>query len=328
MKPVIAFAPAHGEPTFLQPFIFTRKVQDFRIGALTIREKWEQLLDASSVDLKDNRLSEFFSSTALEEIGNEVAKYIIAANLLPDNALIEKIKALLPGQSIVSKDNEMLVGYIMQLTDINNLQPIATLEAADFKLLGAVTQINLLNKNALLYDYEILKQKCVAQPIDPSNGLIASENIFIEEGAVVRHAILNAEEGPIFIAKNAQVMEGVCLRGPLYIGERAVVKMGAAIYGATTIGPGCVIGGEVKNAVFFANSNKGHDGYIGDSVVGEWCNFGAGTSSSNMKNNIGDVNYQLPDAVIVTGQKKEVYLWVILAAPPSIHLLIQERGWV
>jgi UDP-N-acetylglucosamine diphosphorylase/glucosamine-1-phosphate N-acetyltransferase len=150
----------------------------------------------------------------------------------------------------------------------------------------------------------MLEQKTIAQPIDPSNRLIAAENIFIEEGALVRHAILNAEEGPIFIARNAQVMEGVCLRGPLYIGEKAVVKMGATIYGATTIGPGCVIGGEVKNAVFFANSNKGHDGYIGDSVIGEWCNFGAGTSSSNMKNNIGNVDYQLVDTFLVTGQKK------------------------
>ncbi|MGN7787374.1 putative sugar nucleotidyl transferase [Niabella sp. 22666] len=304
MKQVIAFAPAHCDLTFLQPFIFTRKVQDFRVGALTIREKWEQLLDASSIDLKDNRLSAFFPSVSLEEAGDDVVKYILPANLLPDKELVRKIKTLLPGQSIVSKDNTVLAGCIMQSADVESLQPIANLEPADFKLLGAVTQINLFNKEALLYDYEILKQKCVSQPVDPSNRLIAPENIFIEQGAVVRHAILNAEEGPIFIARNAQVMEGVCLRGPIYIGENAVVKMGAAIYGATAIGPGCVIGGEVKNAVFFANSNKGHDGYIGDSVIGEWCNFGAGTSSSNMKNNIGDVNYQLPGALLVTGQKK------------------------
>ena len=304
MKPLIAFAPAYCELTFLQPFIFTRKVQDFRVGALTIREKWEQLLEMSSVDLKDDRLSEFFPSVSLEETGKDGVKYIIAANLLPEKELVEKIKMLQPGQSIVSKDNKMLAGCIMQSTDMDSLQPVVSLEPADFKLLGVVTQISLFNKEALWYDYEILKQKRVAQPVDPSNRLIAPENIFIEEGAIVRHAILNAEEGPIFIAKNAQVMEGVCLRGPIYIGENAVVKMGAAIYGATTIGPGCVIGGEVKNAVFFANSNKGHDGYIGDSVIGEWCNFGAGTSSSNMKNNIGNVDYQLPDSLIVTGQKK------------------------
>ncbi len=304
MKPVIAFAPAYCELTFLQPFIFTRKVQDFRVGALTIREKWEQLLEIPSVDLKDNRLSEFFPSVSLDETGNDVVKYIIVANLLPGKALAEKIKTLLPGQSIVSKDNKMLAGCVMQPGDIDRLQPVASLEPADFKLLEVITQINLFNKEALLYDYEMLRQRHVAQPVDPSNGLIAPENIFIGEGAVVRHAILNAEDGPIFIARNAQVMEGVCLRGPIYIGEHAVVKMGAAIYGATTIGPGCVIGGEVKNAVFFANSNKGHDGYIGDSVIGEWCNFGAGTSSSNMKNNIGDVNYQLPDTVLLTGQKK------------------------
>ncbi|WP_114790740.1 putative sugar nucleotidyl transferase [Niabella yanshanensis] len=304
MKPVIAFAPAYCDLTFLQPFIFTRKVQDFRVGALTIREKWEQLLELSSVDLKDDRLSEFFPSVSLEAIANGVVKYIIAANLLPCKELVEQIKMLRPGQSVIAEDNKMLAGCIMQSADLESLRPIASLEPSDFKLLETVTQINLFNKEALLYDYEVLKQNCVLQPVDPSNRLIAPENIFIEKGAVVRHAILNAEEGPIFIAKNAQVMEGVCLRGPIYIGAHAVVKMGAAIYGATTIGPGCVIGGEVKNTVFFANSNKGHDGYIGDSVIGEWCNFGAGTSSSNMKNNIGNVDYQLPDAIIVTGQKK------------------------
>ncbi len=305
MKQVIAFAPAYCELTFLQPFIFTRKVQDFRIGALTIREKWEQLLGISSFDLKDNRLSEFFPSVSLEALGADVVKYIIAANLLPEAELLEKIKKLQPGQSIVSSDNQMLAGCIQQSTDIDSLQPVVKLEPGDFKLLGVVTQINLFNKEAILYDYEtILKQNYVAQPVDPSNRLIAPENIFLEEGAVVRHAILNGEDGPIFIAKNAQVMEGSCLRGPIYIGEKAVVKMGAMIYGATTIGPGCVIGGEVKNTVFFANSNKGHDGYIGDSVIGEWCNFGAGTSGSNMKNNIGTVDYQLADALIATGQKK------------------------
>lgn len=304
MKKVIAFAPAYCELTFLQPFIFTRKVQDFRVGALTIREKWEQLLQISSVDLKDNRLSEFFTSAGLEEMGDDVVKYVIAANLLPDAELVGKVKALQPGQAIVSDNNKILAGCITMPVDWHSLRPVAILKTGDVKMLEVVTQINAFNKEALLYDFEILKQKSIAQLVDPSNRLIAAENIFIEEGALVRHAILNAEEGPIFIAKNAQVMEGVCLRGPIYIGEKAVVKMGATIYGATTIGPGCVIGGEVKNAVFFANSNKGHDGYIGDSVIGEWCNFGAGTSSSNMKNNIGNVDYQLPDALIVTGKKK------------------------
>lgn len=304
MKPVIAFAPAYCDLTFLQPFIFTRKVQDFRVGALTIREKWEQLLEMPSVDLKDHRLPDFFTSVGLEETGNEVNRYIIAANLLPNKILVEKIKSLQPGQSVVSQDNKMLAGHISPSMEIEDLQPVARLQPAAFKLLELVTQINLFNREALLYDYEMLSQKRVAQPIDPSNRLLAAENIFIEAGAVVRHAILNAEEGPVFVAKNAQVMEGVCLRGPIYIGEKAIVKMGATIYGATTIGPGCVIGGEVKNAVFFANSNKGHDGYIGDSVIGEWCNFGAGTSSSNMKNNIGEVNYQLPGTVLLTGQKK------------------------
>lgn len=304
MKQVIAFAPAYCELTFLQPFIFTRRVQDFRIGALTIREKWERLLEMPSADLPDSRLSGFFPAVNLEDIGDEVVKYVIAANLLPGKELLEKVKLLQPGQAIVSTDKKMLVGCITKSADIKSLQPIADLNAEDFKLVEVITHINQLNKEALLYDFEILSHKSLSQSIDPSNRLIAPEHIFIEEGALVRHTILNAEEGPIFIAKNAQVMEGVCLRGPVYIGEKAVIKMGATIYGATTIGPGCVIGGEIKNAVFFANSNKGHDGYIGDSVVGEWCNFGAGTSCSNMKNNIGKVDYTWDANCLVTGQKK------------------------
>jgi UDP-N-acetylglucosamine diphosphorylase/glucosamine-1-phosphate N-acetyltransferase len=113
--------------------------------------------------------------------------------------------------------------------------------------------------------------------------------IFIEEGALLQHCILNAAAGPIYIGKNAQVMEGATIRGPFALCEGAVVKMGARVYGATTIGPNCIVGGEVKNSVLFGNSNKAHDGYLGDSVIGEWCNLGAGTTNSNIKNTASEV---------------------------------------
>ena len=118
--------------------------------------------------------------------------------------------------------------------------------------------------------------------------------IFLEPGAVVEHSYLNASEGPIYIGRDALVMEGSMIRGPFALGEKSVVKMGAKIYGATSIGPGCVIGGEIKNSVIFGYSNKAHDGYLGDSVIGEWCNLGAGSTNSNMKNSGGSVKLWNP----------------------------------
>jgi len=132
---------------------------------------------------------------------------------------------------------------------------------------------------------------------------VIGENIFIEKGSKIEHCYLNSEEGPIYLAKNVKVMEGSMLRGPLAICEGTVVKMGSKIYGATTIGPNCVVGGEIKNSVFFGNSNKAHDGYLGDSVIGEWCNMGAGTSNSNLKNNASPIVIWTPGGPKKVGLK-------------------------
>ena len=125
----------------------------------------------------------------------------------------------------------------------------------------------------------------------------------IEKGAEVKHCYLNASDGPIYIGKDAVVMDGSMLYGPVAICEKAVVKMGSKIYGATTIGPDCIVGGEIKNSVFFGNSNKAHDGYIGDSVIGEWCNMGAGTSNSNIKNNASSIMLWTPNGPVNVGLK-------------------------
>src|SRR5436190_2646087 len=129
----------------------------------------------------------------------------------------------------------------------------------------------------------------VSQPLSTTNKVTAAENVFLEAGAVVEHCILNASTGPIYIGKNALVMEGSVIRGAFALCEGAILKMGSKIYGATTIGPNCVAGGEIKNSVMFGYSNKAHDGYLGDSVIGEWCNLGAGTTNSNVKNTAGEV---------------------------------------
>lgn len=162
-----------------------------------------------------------------------------------------------------------------------------------------------LNDKALRDDFEMITRGRISQPVSSSNQCIAPENIFIEEGASVECCILNASAGPVYIAKNAQLMEGCMIRGPFSLGEHAALKMGSKVYGATTIGPYCVGGGEIKNSVMFAHSNKAHDGYLGDSVIGEWCNLGAGTSNSNVKNTGGNVKYVV-DAdrnAIIAGNK-------------------------
>lgn len=159
------------------------------------------------------------------------------------------------------------------------------------KILQHPWHIYQYNDQALRNDFDLVTTGRSSQVISPTNQLIAPENIFLEEGAVVEHSILNATAGPIYIGKNAQVMEGCLIRGPFSLGDGATLKMGSRVYGATTLGPHCVGGGEIKNSVMFAYSNKAHDGYLGDSVIGEWCNLGAGTSNSNVKNTGGNVKY-------------------------------------
>lgn len=151
-------------------------------------------------------------------------------------------------------------------------------------------QIFELNDWAIRQDFELITTGRSSQKISSTNKIINPENIFLEEGVIMEHCFVNASKGPVYIGRNAEIMEGCMVRGSLSVGEGAVVKMGAKIYGATTIGPYCIAGGEIKNSVFFGYSNKGHDGYLGDSVIGEWCNLGAGTSNSNLKNNAGQVS--------------------------------------
>ena len=150
-------------------------------------------------------------------------------------------------------------------------------------------QIFQLNGEALVDDFSLLTAGRISQPIPSSVQAIAPENIFIEEGAILQYCTLNASTGPIYIGRGAEIMEGSLIRGPFALCEGAVVKLGTKIYGATTIGPYSMVGGEIKNAVLLGYSNKGHDGYLGDSVIGEWCNLGAGTSNSNLKNTASEV---------------------------------------
>ena len=177
--------------------------------------------------------------------------------------------------------------YVAEI--LNGLNSPADYKETDNSILKFPWNIFQLNDWALRKDFELITYKRTSHSISSTNKTIAPENVFIEEGAKVEHSLLNASTGPIYIGKNAEVMEGCMIRGPFALCENAVLKMGAKVYGATTIGPNCVAGGEIKNSVLMANSNKAHDGYLGDSVIGEWCNLGAGTNNSNIKNTAGTV---------------------------------------
>lgn len=169
---------------------------------------------------------------------------------------------------------------------------IPVTESDSVKFINHPQHIFQLNDYALRQDFIIVTRRRTSEKIDETNKVINPENIFIEPGAMVSHSILNASAGPVYIGRNAEIMEGNMIRGSFSLGESSVLKMGSKIYGATTIGPNCVAGGEIKNSVLFGNSNKAHDGYLGDSVLGEWCNLGAGTNNSNVKNTGSEVYFK------------------------------------
>jgi UDP-N-acetylglucosamine diphosphorylase/glucosamine-1-phosphate N-acetyltransferase len=284
----------------LLPFAFTRPVADIRVGILTIRHKWEMLLkipQGTSGSLTSFYLSGRFPLSEGKDC------LLINGSLLPDANTLKAIQALKPNQQLVWEgrliaamlDRDKLVGkdHVLPFDELESIPYVGTPD-----LLNNVWEIFTKNDAALRADFQLLTKGRRSEVISGSNQTIQPDQIFIEAGAKVECAILNASTGPIYIGKDAEVMEGCMVRGPFALGEHAVLKMGAKVYGATTIGPGSKVGGEVSNSVIFANSNKAHDGFLGNSVLGEWCNLGADTNNSNLKNNYSEVkiwNYPAAD---------------------------------
>ncbi|HEY9183744.1 MAG TPA: GlmU family protein [Salegentibacter sp.] len=266
----------------LLPFTFTRPVADIRVGILTIREKWEMVLQSTTSTITEDYLAEKWPMVELEE------NVMINASFLPNQEFLKQIKNLKPNQAIFYEED--IVAF-----HAYEDQEVALDEYEQIELVEDVIRINntwdIFSKNgeALKADFELLTKGRKSKPIHESNYVKNSERIFLEEGAEVENCSLNASSGPIYIGKNAKVLEGSLIKGALAVCEGALVKMGAKIYGPTTLGPYCRGGGEINNAVLFANSNKGHDGYLGNSVLGEWCNLGADTNNSNLKNNYAEV---------------------------------------
>lgn len=273
----------------LLPFTYTRPVADIRIGILTIREKWEKFLGYTTTTITEDYLAEKFPMVEMEH------NILINSSFLPNEDLIELVKNLENNQAIFLGE-EVIAFYT---TEAQEEVDLSKYEAIEYE--GECMQVqntwDIFSKNgeAIEADFNLITSDRTSQPIPSSNNVIAAENIFLEEGVSVEFCTLNATNGPIYLGKNSLVMEGSIIRGGFSLGENAIVKMGAKIYGPTTIGPGCKIGGEVNNSVLFANSNKGHEGFLGNSVLGEWCNIGADTNSSNLKNDYSPVrlwNYE------------------------------------
>lgn len=267
----------------LLPFTFTRPVAEIRVGILTIREKWEHLLGLSTTTLTEDYLSEKYPFLELE------INVFINASFLPSENLVAIIKGLEANQAVFYEE-EPIAFYVTEDQEVDfDTYDIIQYSHDDVLRLEHTWDIFSINGEAIKRDFEMLTKGRKSQPIPESVWVSHPENIFIEEGATLPLCSLNASEGPIYIGKNAEIMEACAVRGPFALCDHAVLKMGAKIYSNTTIGPHCRVGGEVNNSVLFGYSNKGHDGFLGNSVLGEWCNLGADTNNSNLKNNYAEV---------------------------------------
>ncbi|UFH46295.1 GlmU family protein [Flavobacterium galactosidilyticum] len=267
----------------LLPFTFTRPVADILTGIMTIRQKWEMRLGSTTTTLTEEYLSAKFPMVELDE------NVMINASFLPNNTLAEMVSVLGPNQAIF-KGDEVIAFYTNEDQEEVDFDTYEIIEyEGDCITIKNTWDIFSKNNLAIQEDFNYLTEDRKSQPIPKSVNVIAPENVFIEEGAKLEFVTLNASTGPIYIGKDTEIMEGSMIRGPFALCDNASVKMGSKVYGATTVGPYSRIGGEVKNTVIFAHSNKGHEGYLGDSVIGEWCNMGADTNNSNLKNNYEEV---------------------------------------
>lgn len=269
----------------LLPLSFTRPVADFRLGISTIKEKWTAYLPGKYKYLPVEYLREKYGNAP----GSDEECLFIAGSLLPDEATASDVASLKPGEALLDGDTPVAFRGTYSSLCGNSFTPKDC--AVELRVIRYVFDVFLQNHTEIKNDFFRLTEGRTSQPLDDTNKVIGNltdeegrQMLFIEEGAIVEGAILNIKNGPIYIGKEAEVMEGACLRGPISLCNKAKIKMGAKIYGGTSLGPYCKVGGEVDNTVFFGYSNKAHDGYLGNAVIGEWCNIGAGVNASNLKN--------------------------------------------
>ena len=266
----------------LYPLSLTRPISDFRIGISTIKEKWEFYYNDVSVKTDDYLSGKFPIKTKKDNLW-------INASVLPNKDLVTEINSLRKGELL--KKGKMVIAIHNHIFSTSKLDDIKS--HSIFNKITDLCDIFSLNGEEIQNDFDRMitnkSNQFSKKQIEETNIKIGNNPIFIEKGAKVNHSILNTTDGPIYIGKDAEIMEGSMVRGPFAMCNNSVLKMGSKIYGPTTLGPFCKVGGEVNNSVFFGYSSKAHDGFLGNSVIGEWCNLGADTNNSNLKNNYEEV---------------------------------------
>ena len=273
MKYILSDSGYHGR---FRPLSLTRSIADFRIGILTLREKWEKYLGEKVYVRTEPYLQVKYEVVADSDC------VVIPSVLLPDCNITKAIKSLKAGT--LTKDGVVLASVESAVPSASEVE-----YSGKVFMLKSLTDIFSFNGMEINKDFELLTAGRKSRPLSATNVSFGKCPVFVEEGCSIECATLNTNDGPIYIGANAEVMEGANIRGPFALCEHGVLKMGAKMYGDTTVGPWCKVGGELSNVVFFGYSNKAHDGFLGNSVVGEWCNFGADSNNSNLKNNYADV---------------------------------------
>ncbi len=279
----IIFSDAQFWENFL-PLTFTKPVAEMRCGILTFSERWQKLLNSSEVSfITEDYLQNKYKAYEKKE------GLLLVPNFLPSENVLKQIKNLQKGEALVFKNEVLAARLDMSNFSLNQIEKMTDIHE-DLLFFEKPTDLFSYNDKAIDFDFKILTEGKTSQKLSETNGFLGNkEDLFIEEGAQIEFATLNTKTGKIYIGKNAEVMEGSLLRGPIALCEGSKFNMGSKVYGATTVGPHSKVGGEVNNIVIFGFSNKGHEGFVGNSVIGEWCNIGADTNSSNLKNNYAEV---------------------------------------
>lgn len=288
----LVFSDAQYWEDFL-PLTFTRPVAEMRCGILTFSERWQKILSSDEIS--------WFTELYLQQKFREPEKkesLFLVPNFLPTETVIQQIINLKQGEALVYEDELVAAKINMEGFSLNQIEKMTDIKE-ELIFFKKPTDLFTYNKEAIDFDFELLTREKTSRELSSTNGFLGKkEDLFIEEGAEVEFSTINTKTGKIYIGKNAEVMEGCNLRGPIALCEGSKFNLGAKIYGATTVGPHSKVGGEVSNIIIFGYTNKGHDGFVGNSVIGEWCNLGADTNSSNLKNNYGNVklwNYRTKD---------------------------------
>lgn len=263
----------------LLPLTLVRPIADIRIGILTIREKWEKYLGEKTSTITESYLAKKFP------IKEGKQNILINGSVCPTPEMVKAVKSLKLNETLNTEEYIIAMNVGEEISGEPNFDPENSHDFIEEHIkLKYTYDVFSNNDKALRDDFKLITEGRKSAKLSDSNNVIGGDDIFVEEGATVEFATLNAKTGPIYIGKDSEIMENSVIRGPFALGEHAVVKMAAKIYGATTVGPYSKVGGELNNSVIFAHSNKAHDGFLGNSVIAEWCNLGSDTNTSNLKN--------------------------------------------